>query len=160
MHDSLPTYLTLRSRGIATTNTCPMCKEEDESSSHLFLYCSFARACQHGSPSAIHTSELEVASVQQWLNNLLIRYKKLEQDMMDYLKAVFTFLQTIQNHRNLVTHEGKNPNPLEVILTAQRLFCRFKEAFSMERNQGRKSTRTNSISKSIGGHWEMIIKIS
>ena len=29
----------------------------------------------------------------------------------------------------------------------------------MERNQGRKSTRTNSVSQSIGGHWEVIIKI-
>ena len=42
--------------------------------------------------------------------------------MMDYLKVVFTFLLTIWNHRNLVTHEGKSPNPLEVILTAQRFF--------------------------------------
>ena len=92
MHDSLPTYLTLRSRGIATTNTCPMCKEEDESSSHLFLYRSFAKACWHGSASAIHTSELGAAPIQQWLSNLLIRYKNLEQDMMDYLQAVFTFL--------------------------------------------------------------------
>ena len=30
----------------------------------------------------------------------------------------------------------------------------------MERNQGRKSTRTNSVSQSIGGHWEVITKIS
>ena len=29
----------------------------------------------------------------------------------------------------------------------------------MERNQGRKSTRTNSVSQSIGGHWEVIIKV-
>ena len=72
-----------------------MSKEEEESPSCLFLYCSFARACRHGSPIAIHTSELGVAPVQKWLSNLLIKYNKLEQDMMDYLQAVFTFLWTI-----------------------------------------------------------------
>ncbi|KAF3955923.1 hypothetical protein CMV_018913 [Castanea mollissima] len=30
----------------------------------------------------------------------------------------------------------------------------------MERNQGRKYTRTNSVSQSIRGYWEVIIKIS
>ena len=80
--------------------------------------------------------------------------------MMDYLQVVFTFLWTIWTHRNLVTNEDKNPNPLEVILTAQKLFCRYKEAFNMEENQGRKSTSTNSVSQSMGGHWDLIIKIS
>ena len=80
--------------------------------------------------------------------------------MMDYLQVVFTFLWTIWNHRNLVTQEGKNPNPLEVILTSQSLFRKFKEAFSMERNQDRKSIRTNLGSQSTGRPWEVIIKIS
>ena len=30
----------------------------------------------------------------------------------------------------------------------------------MEGNQGRKSTSTNSVSQSMGGHWDLIIKIS
>ena len=69
-------------------------------------------------------------------------------------------VQTIWTHRNLVTHEDKNPNPLEVILTTQKLFCKYKEAFNMEGNQGRKSTSTNSVNQSMGGHWDLIIKIS
>ena len=81
-----------------------------------------------------NTFELGVVSIQHWLSNLLLRYKKLEQDMMDYLQVVFTFLWTTWTHRNLVTYEDKNPNPLEVILTTQKLFCRYKEAFNMEGN--------------------------
>ena len=30
----------------------------------------------------------------------------------------------------------------------------------MEGNQGKKSTRTNSVSQSMGGHWDLTIKIS
>ena len=30
----------------------------------------------------------------------------------------------------------------------------------MEGNQGRKSTSTNSVSQSMGGNWDLIIKIS
>ena len=30
----------------------------------------------------------------------------------------------------------------------------------MEGNQGRKSTSTNSVNQSMGGHWDLIIKIS
>ena len=80
--------------------------------------------------------------------------------MIDCLQAVFTFLWTIWTSKNLVTHRDKNPNPLEVILTAQKLFCRYKKAFNMEGNQGRRSTSTNTVSQSMGEHWDLIIKIS
>lgn len=139
MHDSLPTYLTLRNRGIPTTSSCPLCKVEDESTPHLFLYCTFARACWPGSALAIRTSDLRNSSVQLWISNILIRYKQMDQDMMDYLQAIFTYLWTIWNHKNLVTHEGKTPNPMEVILTAQNLSCSFKEAFNISRNLSRQS---------------------
>ena len=49
---------------------------------------------------------------------------------MSYLQGIFTTLWSIWTHRNLVVHEGKHPNPLEVVLIAQSLVCRFKEAFS------------------------------
>ncbi|KAK9985957.1 hypothetical protein SO802_030908 [Lithocarpus litseifolius] len=44
MHNSLPTFLTLKERGITNTSTCPLCNSDEESTSHLVLYCSFARA--------------------------------------------------------------------------------------------------------------------
>lgn len=39
--------------------------------------------------------------------------------MMRDIQTIFTYLWTIWDRRNLVTHEGKTPKPIEVILTAQ-----------------------------------------
>ena len=47
MHDSLPTLLILKTRGISTNSSCPLCNTKDESTSHLFLQCPFARASWH-----------------------------------------------------------------------------------------------------------------
>lgn len=151
MHDSLPTFLTLRNRRIPTTSTCPLCNAEDESAYHLFLYCTFARACWYGSPLAVHTSELSSTSVQVWVGNILIRYKQMNQDMTDYLQSIFTYLWTTWNHRNLEVHEGKTPNPMEVIPTAQTLSCRYKEAFNMTRINIRQLVNHCSANQRIGG---------
>ena len=58
--------------------------------------------------------------------------KQMDQERMNYLCSIFTFLWTIWNHRNMVTHDGKTLNPTEVILTTQTLTCRFKEAFEKD----------------------------
>ena len=93
MHDGLPTLLSLKNRGIPTQSTCPLCND--------------------GLPT-----DLANVSMQQWVGNLLDRHKKLEAESIIYLQAIFTTLWTIWNHRNTVVHEGKQPNPMEVILTA------------------------------------------
>lgn len=51
--------------------------------------------------------------------------------MMRDIHTIFAYLWTIWNHRNLVIHEGKTPIPIEVILTAQSLSCKFQEAYTM-----------------------------
>ena len=75
MHDSLPTLLSLKNRGISTSSTCPLCNEEDESTTHLFLLCPFTRACWHDSTLAIHSSYFSNIFVQHWLTLLLSKYK-------------------------------------------------------------------------------------
>lgn len=75
------------------------------------------------------------------------------------IQTIFTYVWTIWNHRNLVTHEGKTPKPIEVILTAQSLTCRFQESYSMTDSQQRRSVQPHSTNQGIEGPWELIIKI-
>ena len=91
---------------------------EEESASHLFLLCPFARACWHGSSLAVHISDFCDISVQQWLINLINALNWNEEGSFEYMQSIFTTLWTIWLHRNTVVHEGKQPNPMEVILTA------------------------------------------
>ena len=49
---------------------------------------------------------------------------------MQYLQSIFTTLWTLWNHRNRVVHEGIQPNPIEVILTAQNFSCRYQNIFT------------------------------
>ena len=83
-----------------------------------------------GTTLAIQTSELRNISVQNWIRNLLNRHKRLDEVSMQYLQSVFTTLWTLWNHRNMVVHEGIQPNPIEVILTAQNLSCRYQNIFT------------------------------
>ena len=67
---------------------------------------------------SIHTTELNHISVQQWIEQLISSYNRNCVDLMCYLQDVFTILWTLWTHRNKVIHQGINPNPVEVILTA------------------------------------------
>lgn len=49
---------------------------------------------------------------------------------------MFTTLWTIWNHRNQVVHEGKCPNPIEIMLTSQNLLCRYQNAFNCDQVPG------------------------
>ena len=130
LKDSLPTMLALKTRGINTDGLCPMCNTEKESLTHLFLLCPFARAIWNGSTLSIHTSEFSNLSVHQWLKSILFNYKGNDDISMAYLQAIFTTLWSIWTYRNRVIHQGICPNPLEVILMAQSLSCRYKSTFS------------------------------
>lgn len=85
LHDSLPTTLTWKSKGIPVDSSCPLCNEGDESTSHLFLRCTFARAVWHGSALVIHTSALPHSSIQSWIRALLFKHKRLDQNSMHCL---------------------------------------------------------------------------
>ena len=74
MHDSLPTMQLLKNRGIIDNGLCPLRNYEEESNTRRFLLCHFARACWHGLPLVVHTSDLIDIFVQQWLRELIVSH--------------------------------------------------------------------------------------
>lgn len=153
LHDSLPTFLTLKHRGIVNVGLCPLCDSDEESSTHLFLNCSFSRACWYGSQLAIQSSEIGSVSVQQRISRTILDHNSLEEGDMRYLQLVFTLIWSIWNHRNKMVYEGLKPDPLNVILTSQALFCRYHEAFANYNNADRKKWYSSGTESEIG--WTM-----
>ena len=144
-----------------------MCNAVEESSTHLFLLCPFARAIWHGSTLSIHTSEFSNLSIHQWLKSILFNHKGKDDISMAYLQAVFTTLWSIWTYRNRVIHQGICPNPLEVILMAQSLSCRYRSTFSNFAQDLSAAATTPSLSRiaadhqqCLAGPWDLIIKIA
>ena len=60
----------------------------------------------------------------------------------------------------MVVHEGKQPNPSEVILTAQSLVCRYTVAFSCCSTSSLRSHAQNKLDQIPIGPWQLIIKVA
>ena len=82
-----------------------------------------------------------------------------EEGFLEYMQNIFTTLWTFWFHRNMVVHEGKQPNPMGVILTAQTLSCRYKEAFSSQPNPYIRCSRLSNEPNTVAGQWQLLIKI-
>ena len=95
MHDSLPVFVTLNRSGVYTSTRCLLCDAEEESITHLFLQCTFARAVWHGSMLEIRTTDLNHSSTNQWLLSYVDTDIITGCTKMELLQAVFTILWTI-----------------------------------------------------------------
>ena len=101
-----------------------------------------------------------MGTVQQWVGKPLHQHTSMSEDSMCFLQTVFTTLWTIWTHRNIVIHEGKQPNPLDVILTSQSLLCRYKEAFRRLSSSTHCSLSKHRVDSKVGGPWQLIIKVA
>ena len=93
-----------------------------------------------------------------WIGTIFQLFKQLDQEMMFYIQSLFILLWTIWNHINKVVHDGINPNPMEVILTAQCLTCRYQDAFSKNQDPDRVKDH-QALSCGNGSNWQLIIKV-
>ena len=59
-----------------------------------------------------------------------------------------------------MVHEGKQPNPMEVILTAQTLSCRYKEVFSSQPSPLIRRSRPSNEPNNVTEQWQLLIKIA
>ena len=95
LHDSLSTMTTLHSRGISNDVTCPLCNVEEETPTHLFLFCSFSRACWFGLDLGLHTSDITNVFVQSWLKDYISFYLNNEDQSSVILQSMFIVLWLI-----------------------------------------------------------------
>ena len=151
---------TLHSRGISNDDTCPLCNAEEETSTHLFLFCSFSRACWFGSDLGLHTFDITTVPVQSWLKDYISSCLNNEDQSLVTLQSMFTVLWLIWNHRNKVLHQGMNPNPLKVILTAKTLSCRYKKAFASPYHPSGEPGAAKSGHLTDARQYQLIIKLA
>jgi len=59
-----------------------------------------------------------------------------------------------------VVQEEIQPNPLEVVLTAQNLYCKYKEAYSISNESNRRYFKSRVEHNTAAGHWQLLIKIA
>ncbi|KAK9997098.1 hypothetical protein SO802_021784, partial [Lithocarpus litseifolius] len=85
--------------------------------------------------------------------------QSVRQNGTQFLQPFLTIFWLFWNHRNLVVHQGKIPNPIEVVLISNSLICRYKEAFKdsvlIPRPGIVKQPQT-----STQHHWQTIIKVA
>lgn len=144
MRDCSPVFATLKRRGIPVTNKCLLCEEEEEETiDHIFLRCHFVRVVWHGSILEIRTTSLMPNTARKWLSNCILNNRSREQNHIYFLQACFTIIWQIWNHKNQVLHQGKSPNPIEVILTSQSLIFRYQEAYQQNEAPQQKPSRNN-----------------
>ena len=61
---------------------------------------------------------------------------------------------------NLVVHVDRQPNPIEVLLTAQNLSCKYHEIFNEADSLGTQRHQQNTDQIPIGGQWQLIVKLA
>ena len=79
---------------------------------------------------------------------------------VSHMQSIFTTLWTIWFHRNMGVHEGKQPNPVEVILIAQTLSCRYKKVFSSQPSPLIRSSEPSNEPSNVTRQWQLLIKIA
>jgi ribonuclease HI len=157
LQNALPIKTELVKRGIQCDPKCQLCHSENESSTHLFMQCHFARAVWLGVDITTRPLIENQITIQHWIQNLITG------NSPPYaLKLVLTTLWCIWFHRNQVTFEGKTPNPLETVLTSQSFLNRYNQQLAITHQQpplisSSKAPRPKYSKWHIDTNWQLMI---
>ena len=111
----IPTTSFLKRRHVPLRETCCFCTSENESMDHLFIHCSFARACWFGSFLTIRTDAYIHRNLQDWIKYWLSLHKMVS-DHVFYFP--FKLLESIWYARNQTCFAGKSFLPSDIIKAA------------------------------------------
>jgi hypothetical protein len=129
LHHALPVKAELNRKGMHCAMNCLMCNNASETQEHLFLHCDLARAVWLGADIPILHLTQAAITVDSWVKEILQQHNASD-NTNPILQKTLTLLWCIWFHRNQIMFEGKQPNPMEIILTSTSLLNRFLQNYS------------------------------
>ena len=96
---------------------CPLCKDAEESSLHLFISCPFTRAAWFNSQWGLRLENLNLNSPSHLIGVFLnppAEVNIVEVKMGEFLLFGAVICEAIWRARNLAIFEGKETNPIEL----------------------------------------------
>ncbi|KAF7801660.1 uncharacterized protein G2W53_040771 [Senna tora] len=85
--NSLPSMVNLSKKRCLENASCPICKLEEETSEHLFLFCKWTKMVWFGSLFCARWNRFEVKRMEAWWSDLLIGVAKVD----DWVASLFAY---------------------------------------------------------------------
>uniref|UniRef100_A0A2N9GQ04 Reverse transcriptase zinc-binding domain-containing protein n=1 Tax=Fagus sylvatica TaxID=28930 RepID=A0A2N9GQ04_FAGSY len=137
--------------------SCILCNNTNETQDHLFLHCDLARAVWFGADIFIRNLTKAEITVDNWIKDLLQHHNESSNNTSQ-LQLILTLMWCIWFHRNQIMFEGKQPNPMEIILTAKSLLNRFLQAPSNNAGNTKMGSNTaQATSWQPDNNWQVLI---
>jgi hypothetical protein len=157
LNHAIPVKAELNRRGVHCDMACLLCNNAIETQDHLFLHCDLARAVWFGAEIPILHLTQAAITVDIWVKDLLKQHTASQNDNFT-LQKILTLLWSIWFHRNQIMFEGKQPNPLEIVLTSNSLSNRFLQHFSnTARNTGGAGHKAQAATWTLDTNWQVLI---
>ena len=156
LHHAILVRSELNNRGIKCDRTCILCNNANETQDHLFLHCDLAKAIWFGADINIRPITDTGTLVEQWLQALILM-PNAASCHTTHLHMTLTLLWCIWFHRNQVNFDGKQPNPMNIILTTKSLMNRLLQSPT---NNARTTEMDNSTTRpnwQLQDNWQLLI---
>ena len=136
--------------------TCILCNNAIETQDHLFLHCDLARVVWFGADINIRPITDTGTPVEQWLQALILMPSAANCNIT-HLHMTLTLLWCIWFHRNQVNFDGKQPNPMDIILTTKSLMNRFLQSPTNSAGTIEMESSTTRPTWQLHDNWQILI---